>query len=61
MILIMPHKKQEQNGIASVSAPVFYLPVTLCFLSAAYSLPIRSVFPVFMGFFSGFTASVLSG
>lgn len=25
----MPYKKQEQNGIASVSAPVFYLPVSL--------------------------------
>ena len=38
MIFIMPDKKQEQNGIASVSAPVFSLPVSLfshrCVLSA---------------------------
>lgn len=51
MIFIMPDKKQEQNGIASVSAPVFLF-LYLCFLTVAYSLPVRSVYSVLIGFFS---------
>ena len=55
---------QTKNRSKTVSHPsllLFFIFLYLCFLTVAYSLPVRSVYTVLIGFFSWFTASVLSG